>query len=115
MTYHIEISSVAEAEVDGAFLKLSQITSPQTASQWYAGLLKAIDSLSSMPKRCPLARENEYFSHEIRQLLYGKGRNSYRILFTILEREDIATVRILHIRHAAQKTLGMNGDESGET
>jgi plasmid stabilization system protein ParE len=59
-----------------------------------------------MPKRCPLARENEYFSNEIRQLLYGQGRNIYRIIFTVLEEENICTVRILHIRHAAQQTLG---------
>ncbi|WP_293092646.1 type II toxin-antitoxin system RelE/ParE family toxin [Moorena sp. SIOASIH] len=69
-------------------------------------LLKAIESLSQFPKRCPLARENKYFSQEIRQLLYGRGRNSYRILFTILELPERATVRILHIRHASQQTLG---------
>ncbi|BAU05840.1 type II toxin-antitoxin system RelE/ParE family toxin [Fischerella sp. NIES-3754] len=85
MAYRIEISSVAEAEADSAFLRLSQIISPSRASQWYAGLLQAIESLSQMPKGCPLARENEYFSQEIRQLLYGRGRNLYRILFTILE------------------------------
>ncbi len=58
-----------------------------------------------MPKRFPLARENKYFSQEIRQLLYGRGRNSYRILFTILDGQDISTVRILHIRHSSQQTL----------
>ncbi len=59
-----------------------------------------------MPKRCPLARENKYFSQEIRQLLYGRGRNLYRILFTIVDGQDISTVRILHIRHSSQQTLG---------
>lgn len=39
MKYRIEISSVAEAEADSAFLQLSQVTSPERASQWYAGLL----------------------------------------------------------------------------
>jgi len=111
MKYRIEISSVAESEADSAFLHLSQITSSSQASQWYAGLLQTIDSLSQMPKRCPLARENEYFSQEIRQLLYGRGRNSYRILFTILEGKEVSTVRILHIRHAAQQILGEIPDE----
>lgn len=106
MKYRIEISSVAEAEADSAFLQLSQVTSPTKASQWYSGLLQAIESLSQMPKRCPLARENEYFSQEIRQLLYGKGRNLYRILFTILEGQEVSTVRILHIRYGTQQTLG---------
>lgn len=49
MKYHIEISSVAEVEANAAFLRISQITSPQTASQWYAGLLAATNSLTTMP------------------------------------------------------------------
>jgi plasmid stabilization system protein ParE len=106
MNYRIQISSVAEAEADSAFLRLSQISSSVKASQWYAGLLEAIASLSQMPKRCPLARENDHFSQELRQLLYGRGRNSYRVIFTILEGKDISTVRILHIRHAYQQTIG---------
>ncbi len=114
MNYRIEISSIAEAEADSAFLRLSQISSSVNASQWYSGLLEAITSLSQMPKRCPLARENEHFSQEIRQLLYGRGRNSYRVVFTILEGQEISTVRILHIRHAYQQTIGGN-PESGET
>jgi plasmid stabilization system protein ParE len=111
MKYRLEMSSVAEAEADSAFLRLSQATSPERANQWYLGLLQTIDSLSQMPKRCPLARENEYFSQEIRQLLYGTGRNSYRILFTLLEGERTSTVRILHIRHATQQTLGANQED----
>lgn len=106
MNYHIEISSMAEAEADRAFVRLSQVISPIKASQWYSGLIQAIESLSQMPKRCPLARENEYFSQEIRHLLYGRGRNSYRVLFTILEEQDMSIVRILHIRHSSQRTIG---------
>jgi plasmid stabilization system protein ParE len=113
MRYRVEISSVAEAEADDAFLWLSQLTSPDKAKQWYNGLLRAIASLSKMPKCCPLARENKYFSQEIRQLLYGRGRNSYRIIFTLIEGKEVSTVRILHIRHAAQQTLG-ESQESNE-
>ena len=58
-----------------------------------------------MPKRCALARENEHFSQEIRQLLYGRGRNTYRIIFTVIENKDSFFVRILHIRNAVQKSL----------
>jgi len=115
MKYCIEISSMAEAEADSAFLRLSQITSLVKANQWYSGLLQAIESLSQMPKRCPLARENKYFSQEIRQLLYGRGRNSYRVLFTILEGQGMSTVRILHIRHASQQTIGEDPEEPDAT
>lgn len=114
MKYRIEISSVAEAEADNAFVWISQVASPEKARRWYEELLIAIESLSEMPKRCPLARENEYFTKEIRQLLYGRGRNSYRILFTIVEGEEVSAVRILHIRHAAQQTVG-ESQESDET
>lgn len=104
--YRVEISSVAESEADRAFLQFSQRTSPETAKQWYGGLLNAIASLEKMPKRCAIARENPKFSQEIRQLLYGRGRNTYRILFTVLETIDSSTIRILHIRHAYQQTIG---------
>jgi len=67
MKYRFEISSVAEAEADGAFLRMSQLTSPERASRWYEGLLKAIESLSEMPKRCPLAGENDYFTKELKK------------------------------------------------
>ncbi|MCC5626077.1 type II toxin-antitoxin system RelE/ParE family toxin [Nostoc sp. CHAB 5715] len=115
MKYRIEISSVAEFEADSAFLRLSQVTSPSRASQWYAKLLQAIDSLSQMPKRCPLAPENEYFSQEIRQLLYGRGRNSYRILSLFCRGKKYLQCGILHIRHAAQEILGEDPDESNAT
>ncbi len=111
MKYRIDISSVAEAEADGAFLQLSQVVTPAKASQWYSGLLQAIESLAQMPQRCPLAREDEYFSQDIRQLLYGRGRNSYRILFTVLEGQHRSTVRILHIRHASQQPIGEDSEE----
>lgn len=43
MNYDIEISSVAETEADKAFLRLSKLTSVKEASQWYSGLLQAIE------------------------------------------------------------------------
>lgn len=112
MKYNIEMSSVADADADSAFMWISQVASINRAREWYKGLLKAIDSLSQMPKRCPLARESKYFSLEIRQLIYGRGRNSYRILFTIVENREVSKVRILYVRHAAQQTVGSDEEES---
>jgi plasmid stabilization system protein ParE len=106
MKYRIEISSIAEAEADSAFMSLSQLTSPVKASQWYSGLIESIESLSMMPNRYSFTRENKYFSQEIRQFLYRRGRTSYRILFTILEANELSTVRILHIRHLSQQAIG---------
>jgi len=49
-----------------------------------------------------LPRENDAFEETIRQLLYGKKRGTYRILFTVKK----GTVEVLHIRHAARQYLG---------
>ena len=105
MTYRVEISSVAEAEADQAFLWMAQQISQDAAKRWYQGLLQAIGSLAEMPKRCPLAPENSTFSLEVRQLLYGKGRSKYRVIFAIIENTDNPAVRILHIRHSAKRKL----------
>ncbi len=43
------------------------------------------------------------------------GRMSNRILFTILDGQDVSTVRILHIRHASQQTLGEEPEEPDTT
>lgn len=55
MTYQVEISSVAEAEADQAFLWMAQQISQEAAKRWYQDLLQGIESLAKMPKRCPLA------------------------------------------------------------
>ncbi|MEM6517696.1 MAG: type II toxin-antitoxin system RelE/ParE family toxin [Cyanobacteria bacterium P01_C01_bin.70] len=106
MTYRIDLSSVAKAEADAAFLSFAQYTTDERAQEWYQGLIKAISGLQIMPRRCSIARENAFFSQEIRQLLYGKGKHRYRILFTVLDNPPTPSVRILHIRNVAQKTLG---------
>ncbi len=75
--------------------------SPDRAHEWAVGLMDAIDTLKTFPGRCQIAHESEYFTQEIRQLLYGKGRGAYRVLFTVID----DTVSILHIRHGARDTL----------
>ncbi|MEM1172201.1 MAG: type II toxin-antitoxin system RelE/ParE family toxin [Cyanobacteria bacterium P01_H01_bin.35] len=101
MEYQVEITDVALAEAEEAYLWMMEQLSPQNAEKWFDGLIDAIESLNKSPKRCSLALENEVFLEEIRQLLYGKGRNTYRILFTVSEQ----VVDVLHIRHSARQLL----------
>ena len=108
MTYRVELAEAAEAEIDAAYLWISR-RSPVRAGGWHAGLLLALESLEELPHRCSLAREDPYFEEEIRQLLYGCGRSVYRILFVIRDLPSDAdgpSIRVLHVRHAAQQTLG---------
>ncbi len=98
--YKVIISPSALAEIEDAYLWLSE-EMPGYADQWLNGLLSAKDSLSNFPKRCPIDHELNYKEIEIRKLLYGKGRGQYKIFFSISNSD----VYVLHVRHAARKTL----------
>ncbi|NER34213.1 MAG: type II toxin-antitoxin system RelE/ParE family toxin [Oscillatoria sp. SIO1A7] len=101
MEYRVEITDVALAEVEDAYLWIIEQVSAESAEKWIDGLTEAIESLNKSPSRCSFAPENEVFPEEIRQLLYGKGRGTYRIIFTVSE----PIVRILHVRHALRQSL----------
>jgi plasmid stabilization system protein ParE len=74
---------------------------PQYADQWFRGLMNTIATLQEKPQRCTLAVEHEIFPEEVRQLMYGKAKNTYRILFSIRN----MTVFVLYVRHGAQSPL----------
>lgn len=94
--YAIVILPNAEQEIDDAYRYIKE-GSPINALHWYQTLYQKIQSLSSLPLRCPLAPENDFFEEEIRHLMI----DNYRILFTL--KED--TVYILHARHVRQQWL----------
>ena len=56
--------------------------------------------LSQFPEAHPLARENELYKPELRQMIFGKGRSRYRVIFIIRKKEVV----VLDIRHAAIDT-----------
>ena len=115
VSYRVEVSDTADAEADETFFWLAG-RSPDLAGRWYEGLLMAYQSLAQFPSRCPLAPENDSFETvEVRQLLFGTGRNTYRILFYIQERmeDESGTVRILHVRHGSRRWLGQT-ERSGD-
>jgi plasmid stabilization system protein ParE len=100
MDYRVEVSDEANHNADEAYLYLAR-DSPSRAERWYSGLLSAIASLATHPRRCEVAVESAWIGREIRQLLYGRRRGVYRILFEICGDE----VRVLHIRHSARDYL----------
>lgn len=98
--YKVITQPEAEQNIKQAYYWVSNY-SPRQARNWLEGIYKAILSLEQMPLRCSLAFENSFVEEEIRQLLYGKGKNTYRILFRVAEQN----VYILHVRHSAQPPL----------
>ena len=73
--------------------------SPNAAARWYLGLEKAIAKLSTEPERYPIAEdESEQLGVQLRQMLYGRRRGVYRILFSI----EGDTVTLHYVRHSAR-------------
>ncbi|MFM2313600.1 MAG: hypothetical protein RLZZ04_2876 [Cyanobacteriota bacterium] len=107
MTFQVEITPIAEAQIEQAYCWYRE-RNPEFADRWFRGLMNTIATLQEKPQRCALAVEHEIFPEEVRQLLYGKAKNVYRVLFTI--RDD--TVYALYVRHNAQAPLTL--DDIGE-
>lgn len=100
MAFQVEITPIAETQIDSAY-QWYRDRNPEFADRWFRGLMNAIATLQEKPRHCSLAVEHEIFSQEVRQLLYGKSKNIYRVLFTIRD----ATVYVLYVRHIAQAPL----------
>jgi len=98
MIYQVIVQPSAQAEMENAYLWIRR-RSAARAARWFNRLADAIESLAENPERYPLAPESEAFNREIRQMLYGKRRGVYRVLYTIVE----DTVSVLYIRHGARR------------
>lgn len=109
MAFQVEITPIAEAQIDQAY-RWYRERNPEFADHWFRGLMNAIATLQEKPQRCTLAVEHEIFSEEVRQLIYGKAKNVYRVLFTIRD----ATVYALYIRHSTQAPLTLDDIEELE-
>lgn len=97
MEYRVKITPTALADGESFYLRIEAF-SPQNAAAWFNGLLDAVDTLATMPQRCPIAPETQVVGQEIRCLFYKKH---YRILYEI--EGDVVT--IYHIRHTSQAAM----------
>ena len=98
MIYRVVFTATARADALDAFRWLAE-RSPTAAAHWYSDLEKSVAKLSKFPERHPVAEEeSEQLSIILRQMLYGRRRGVYRILFSIEEQ----TVSLYYIRHSAR-------------
>jgi plasmid stabilization system protein ParE len=112
MSYRVEFTDVADMEVENILLWIMG-RAPERAERWQDGLEKAVQSLEDFPGRCALVLEVSTPERQVRQLLYG----AYRLLFTLLDTDgdgNLDTVRILHVRHGAQKPIMQEDPEEAE-
>lgn len=95
MAYRVDLTARAERDLRRLYQSINAAHSAQ-AKAWFAGLERAIFSLEEHPARNPPVPEDA----SLRHLLFGRGRNIYRIIYTTDEFGQIVTV--LHIRHGAR-------------
>src|ERR1700722_15506811 len=100
MSHQVRITARAYADADEAFVWIQE-RAPQAATRWYASLMAVVETLEDNPIRWELASESEELGIALRQLLFGKRRGVYRVLFTI----EGDTVNVLRIRHSAMSLL----------
>jgi len=103
MTYQVKLTTYAKSEIESIYLWQKKYDR-NYADSWFRGLMNTIATLQEKPLRCAFARENDDFMEEIRQLIYGKGSNRYRIIFVI----EGNLVHILSIRHGNKSNLDFN-------
>lgn len=100
MAFQVELTPIAEAQIDQAYQWYRE-RNPEFADLWFRSLMNAIATLQDKPHRCGLAIEHEIFPEEVRQLLHGKSKNVYRVLFVIRD----VYVYVLYVRHSSQSPL----------
>ncbi|MGA2020007.1 MAG: type II toxin-antitoxin system RelE/ParE family toxin [Candidatus Sulfotelmatobacter sp.] len=101
MAFRVKTTAQAESDASAILDWLLSQHAGEAGIRWFLALDEAIASLSTFPERCSLAPETARFPFEVRQLLYGRKPNVYRILFTI----EGDAVNVLHIRHGRRKPI----------
>jgi plasmid stabilization system protein ParE len=95
MAYRCELTRRALRDAEEAYTWIAR-DSPRRAARWYEGLFAKIRTLADNPRRCPLAPESEADGHEIRQILYGRRRGVYRVLFVVRSEELVLVLAVWH-------------------
>lgn len=102
--YEIELTPLAESDIQAAVDWWKEHHSSVEAEIWYTGILAAIQSLSQLPMRCRVVSINA-FDVPVRQLLYGvSSKPTHRVLFAVNEK----TVTVYRVLHTSQKPLDQN-------
>jgi plasmid stabilization system protein ParE len=104
MAFVLNIRRKAFAEIRQTVSWLATHISAATASRWQERTNTVLQSLEDDPHRHPPADEAADLGLDLRELLFGRGRNVYRVLFTI----DGESVNVHRVRHAAQDRLRLD-------
>ncbi|MEN1680595.1 MAG: type II toxin-antitoxin system RelE/ParE family toxin [Planctomycetota bacterium] len=103
MSYRVILSPAALADLDRyvEYIAVDQ-QMPETATRWLEKALAEVQTLSTLPNRCPPAPEDEKSQHRIRMLIVDRCLFLYRV------DEATRSVRILRMRHGSQQPLDLS-------
>jgi len=104
VAHTVDIQPRATADIRRNVGWMVRHVSAASAANWHDSIHATIQTLANNPERCPQADEAADLGFDLRELLSGRRRHVFRILFTI----DGNTVNILYVRHAAQDRLTEN-------
>ncbi len=101
MPYRVVLTDKAEADVESVLKWFCDQRATEAGGRWYAQLMDKLDTLENHPERCALAAESEDVGQEIREILLGRRRYKYRILFRISGK----SVVILRVWHGSRDSI----------
>ena len=87
------LTQTAMVDLTRGYIHVMQFA-PEMVRLWLEYRQQQLASLAIKAYRCSLAHENQGFDNEIRELKFGRGKASARVLFTISHQ----CVTILHIQ-----------------
>jgi hypothetical protein len=105
MTYKIRITSRADAEID-EFLNYVACTKqqPSNAAMLSAAINRSIDTLTTLPHRCPEAPESEFVAPTVRMLIV---KRTLLVLYTVSDADKLVTIQ--GFRHGSRSPLDLSG------
>lgn len=98
----------AAADIEDAYNQIAGFSGTDYADDWQDSLRDVVASLATLPRRYPLADENDLFQNAVWVCPYRfrTSRIVHRVLYEIVvDDQDGPFVHILHIRHAARKPM----------
>lgn len=96
MAYLVKFTVRAARDLEILYEEKSA-TESVAAARWYNGLEEAVYTLAEYPRRCSVTPENG----KLRHLLYGDKPHVYRVIYRVLEKQQI--IEVLHIRHGVRQ------------
>jgi plasmid stabilization system protein ParE len=111
MAFDVLVTDEAFADLDSLAEFIRSQSTIEVSRKWLSSMIGAIDSLSAMPDRCPMAPDAALQGSGVRLLLHGRRNRKYKIYFRIRRPgRSGGTVEVIHIRHWAQNPL--SGEET---